>query len=79
MISEDKPEKKFIIARRFRRLRRKAMLTQADLGRHIELCRKAVSRIERSHVMLRLKSWRRFVEFEVKHNHPPVRWPKRWL
>jgi DNA-binding XRE family transcriptional regulator len=73
-----RPEQKADIARRFKRLRDRAMFTQADLARLIGVCRSTVNRIERRRVMLRIKSWRRFVEFEAKHRNPAVRMPTYW-
>lgn len=76
-MTDSKPQTKSI-TRRFRRLRRKAMLTQEGLGQHIGLHRTSVNRIERGHAMPRAETLRRFATLEAKHDQPRVHWPKHW-
>ena len=81
-----RPDKKFLIARRFKALRKKAPipLTQKTLGRIIGVCRQSICEIERGRVMLHQSTWERFLDLETKHRQARkvsqiVHWPKKFV
>lgn len=76
---ELRPDDKVVIAKRFRRLRRKSLLTQKLLASLIGVCRQSVSEIENRRVLPHDRTWERFRNLETKHNearsvHLPVHW-----
>ena len=76
---DTRPWEKTEIANRFKALRHKARLTQLELGYFIHIDRKSVCRIENLRTMPGPRTWRRFAEFESKHNQPKIELPKHWL
>lgn len=76
------PEAKADIAARFKALRRKAMLSQADLGNLIGICRQSVSKIENCRVWPHYTTSDRFSDLEVSHEQARrvrlPRFPKHW-
>jgi len=66
------------IARRFKRLRRRSLLTQRRLARLIGICRQAVSDIERQRVMPHFSTCDRFAALEAKHMQPRIKFPAHW-
>jgi len=78
MANDTRPEHKWEIRRRFRRLRKKVRLTQARLGSLIGLSQKAVSQIECRRVRPRPSTWRVFEEFESVRRQRRIRFPKIW-
>jgi DNA-binding XRE family transcriptional regulator len=75
---EFRPDDKFAVSERFKSLRRKAGLTQSDLGRLIGLCRQSVNEIENRRVMPHYTTWNLFCDFEAKHNQPQIELPVHW-
>jgi DNA-binding XRE family transcriptional regulator len=73
-----RPEDRAEIARRFRKLRRSAFLTQRALAGIISVCRQTVSEIEHRKVVPHDSTWDRFAALEAKHMQPPLRFPTRW-
>lgn len=61
------PEAKAAIAKRFKALRRKARMTQANLGDIIGICRQAVNEIENRRVYPHYTTIARFSDLEAKH------------
>lgn len=61
------PEAKTAIAKRFKALRRKANMTQAQLGDILDICRQAVNEIENSRVMPHYSTLDRFSDLEARH------------
>jgi len=70
------PEAKAEIARRFRDLRKKTLLTQTHLGLFIGLCRQSVNAIENRRVWPHYTTLERFADFEAKlpTNRVPTHW-----
>jgi DNA-binding XRE family transcriptional regulator len=58
---------RFAIAKRFKALRRKSVMSQDQLGRVIGICRQAVNRIENGHVTPHYTTFDRFCKLEAKH------------
>jgi len=75
---EFRPDHKFVVARRFKALRLKASISQSLLGEIIGICRQSVNEIENRRVMPHSSTWRKFWEFESRHNQPPMRLPVHW-
>jgi DNA-binding XRE family transcriptional regulator len=73
------PDPKSDVAIRFKTLRRKACLTQADLGHYIGVCRQTVNEIENCRVMANSMTLDSFCDLEAKHNQPPISSPEHWL
>lgn len=74
----DRPPQKREIAARFRALRRRALLSQSDLGRIISFCRQSVSEVESGRVMPHEATWRRFRALEAKHQQRKIILPTKW-
>jgi DNA-binding XRE family transcriptional regulator len=72
------PDHKFVVARRFKALRRKAHLSQSLLAEIINICRQSVSEIENRRVMPHQTTWDRFCDLEGKHKQPRMRLPTVW-
>jgi DNA-binding XRE family transcriptional regulator len=73
------PEARADIAARFKALRRKAILSQSNLGDLIGICRQSVSEIENSHVWPHYTTLDRFSDLEVNHEQARLpRFPKHW-
>jgi DNA-binding XRE family transcriptional regulator len=72
------PEARAAIAARFKGVRKKAKLSQAQLGDLIGLCRQSVNKIESCHVWPHYTTWDRFCDFEAKHNQPQIVLPAHW-
>jgi DNA-binding XRE family transcriptional regulator len=72
------PQAKAAIAKRFKRLRKKVLLTQAQLGIFIGLSRQSVSRIESCRAFPHFTTLNRFSEFESRHNQPRICLPRHW-
>ena len=64
---EIRPREKLDIAKRFRAFRRKSLMSQAQLGRVIAICRQAVNRIENGRVSPHYSTLERFRNLEVRH------------
>jgi len=75
---EFRPDHKFVVARRFKSLRRKAHLSQSVLGWLIDICRQSVNEIENRRVMPHQSTWDRFCDLEGKHKQPQMRLPTVW-
>jgi DNA-binding XRE family transcriptional regulator len=75
---EFRPDHKFVVARRFKALRRKAHLSQSVLGWLIDICRQSVNEIENRRVMPHQSTWDRFCDLEGKHKQPQMRLPTVW-
>ena len=75
---EYRPDHKFVVARRFKALRRKATLSQSLLGEIIGICRQSISEIETAKVMPHESTWDRFCDLEGKHKQPRMRLPTVW-
>jgi DNA-binding XRE family transcriptional regulator len=63
-----RPQDKFEVAKRFKALRRKANITQAQLGDILDICRQAVNEIENSRVMPHYSTVDRFSDLEARHD-----------
>jgi DNA-binding XRE family transcriptional regulator len=75
----DRPDDRRLVARRFRALRLRALLTQAHLGTILDLRRQSVNEIENCRVMPHAKSWDHFCALENRHRvNKTVRSPARW-
>jgi DNA-binding XRE family transcriptional regulator len=75
-----RPDQKFVIAKRFKALRRKAMLSQKELGKIIDRSRQTVNEIERRRVLAHKTTWDNFCDLEMKHKQAhTVRLPVHWL
>jgi len=73
------PRGKTAIAKRFKALRRRSLLSQSRLGEILGLCRQSVSEIECRRVLLHPSTWRRFQGLEAKHDRAQVvRLPRHW-
>ncbi len=72
------PQAKASIARRFKALRKKALLTQSDLGDLIGLCRQSVNKIENRRVWPHYTTWDKFREVESNRNLHRVCFPVNW-
>ena len=78
-IADTRPWERSEIADRFMPLRRKVPLTQRELGRHIRADRKTINRIEKLRTMPGPRTWKRFEEFETRHNeHGRIALPENW-
>ena len=66
------------IAQRFKVLRRKALLTQKQLGEIIRICRQSICEIESGQVVPHSTTWDRFCDLETKHNQPRIVIPTHW-
>ena len=66
-VESDKTDMPEPIAERFRALRRKAHITQAQLGDILDICRQAVNEIENSRVMPHYSTADRFSDLEARH------------
>ena len=68
------------IARRFKALRRKAGITQRQLGEIIGVSRSRINEIENRPTMPDLfTTWKRFTELEDRHRQArKIRWPLHW-
>lgn len=75
---EFKPDRKLVVARRFKALRRKALLTQLRLADLIEICRQSISEIENARVTLRQSTWDAFCDLEAKHDQHQMPLPVHW-
>ena len=75
---EFRPDHKFVVARRFKALRRKATLSQSLLGEIIGICRQSISEIETAKVMPHESTWARFSELEARHKQPKIRMHIDW-
>lgn len=75
---ESKPDDKFAVARRFKAMRQKALLSQSYLGSIMGVCRQSICEIENAHVMPHPSTWERFVDLETKHNQPRCVCPYFW-
>jgi DNA-binding XRE family transcriptional regulator len=64
---EIRPREKLDIAKRFRAFRRKSLMSQAQLGRVMEICRQAVNKIENGRVTPHYTTWDKFFNLEVRH------------
>jgi DNA-binding XRE family transcriptional regulator len=78
---DSRPDHKFAIARRFKTLRKKALLSQSFLARILGVCRQTVNQIERCRVMPHRKTWDNFFNLEAKHRqvrtvHLTMHWPE---
>ena len=62
------PQAKAAIAERFRALRKKAFMSQSDLGDALGICRQSVNAIENCHVWPHFTTMERFFDLEAKHN-----------
>lgn len=62
------PSAKAAIAKRFRTLRKKALLSQADLGEVLGICRQSVSAIENCRVWPHFTTMDRFSDLEAKND-----------
>jgi len=75
-------EAKADIAARFKALRKKAILSQSDLGDLIGICRQSVSEIENCCVWPHYTTLDRFSDLEVNHEQARLvrlpRLPKHW-
>lgn len=58
---------KVAVANRFKAFRRKSLMSQAQLGFVIEICRQAVNRIENGRVMPHYSTLERFRNLEARH------------
>jgi DNA-binding XRE family transcriptional regulator len=73
------PEAKAAIAKRFKALRRKARMTQAQLGDIIEICRQAVNEIENRRVYPHYTTIDRFSVLEARHEQAArITLPLHW-
>jgi DNA-binding XRE family transcriptional regulator len=77
--SDERPKYQSLIARRFMRLRRTALLTQSRLGELIRLCRQSVNEIENRRVTPYRGTWARFRELERKHQQRAIVFPRHWF
>jgi hypothetical protein len=77
-VIDTRPQHRWIIGQRFRRLRKKICLTQKHLGEFIGLCRQQVSKVECCRVRLHPRSWERFRELEWRHRQPKINLSTRW-
>ena len=73
-----RPDDKAEIARRFKALRRRAHMTQLQLGDIIGICRQAVSDIENKRTLPHRTTWRRFAALEARHKQPRIKLPVHW-
>jgi DNA-binding XRE family transcriptional regulator len=78
---DSRPDHKFVIAKRFKALRRKALLSQSFLASIIGVCRQTVNQIERRRVKPHRSTWDNFCNLEAKHRqarsvHLTVHWPE---
>jgi DNA-binding XRE family transcriptional regulator len=73
-----RPDDRAEIARRFKALRRRSLLTQRYLAGLIGVCRQAVSDIERQQVMPHRTTWDQFAALEAKHKLFRVKLPVHW-
>ena len=62
------PEAKAAIAKRFRTLREKALLSQSDLGEALGICRQSVNAIENCRVWPHFTTMDRFSDLEAKND-----------
>lgn len=75
-----RPDYKAEIARRFKKLRRRARMTQATSGDIIGICRQAVKEIENRRVMPHYTTLSQFSDLEARHEDrkavltPVLRW-----
>jgi DNA-binding XRE family transcriptional regulator len=76
---EPRPDDRFVIAKRFKALRRKAHLSQLRLAEIIGVCRQSVNEVENCRVLLHYSTWENFHNLESKHRlGQEVRLPVRW-
>jgi DNA-binding XRE family transcriptional regulator len=73
-----RPDDRTEIARRFKRLRRRSLLTQRWLAGLIGICRQAVSEIENKRTLPHYATWERFAALEAKHLQPRLKLPVHW-
>ena len=73
-----RPQDKAEIARRFKALRRRAVLTQSWLANYIGVSRQAVSEIENKRTLPHYTTWGRFATLEATHKQPRLTLPVRW-
>jgi DNA-binding XRE family transcriptional regulator len=64
---ELRPRAKSAIAKRFKTFRQRSLMSQAQLGHVIEICRQAVNRIENGRAMPHYTTLERFRNLEVRH------------
>jgi DNA-binding XRE family transcriptional regulator len=62
-----RPEYKAAVAERFKALRRRARITQAQLGDILGICRQSVNEIENSRVMPQYSTLDKFTQLEARH------------
>jgi hypothetical protein len=77
-VVDTRPQHRWIIGQRFRRLRKKIRLTQKHLGEFIGLCRQQVSKVECCRVRLHPRSWNRFEVLERAHRQSKRKLPTHW-
>jgi DNA-binding XRE family transcriptional regulator len=80
---DSRPDQKIAIARRFKALRRKALLSQSFLACIIGVCRQTVNKIEGRRVMPHRRTWDNFCNLETKHTqartvHLTVHWQEKF-
>ena len=75
---DSRPWNRSEIRRRFKRLRRTALLTQKHLSDIIEVCRQSISEIENGRVTPNPNTWAQFQKLEKKYRQPPLVLPNRW-
>jgi DNA-binding XRE family transcriptional regulator len=73
-----RPNNNAEISIRFKKLRRRAFLTQRVLAGMIGVCRQTVSEIEHRKVMPHDATWDRFAALEAKHMQPWIVLPAHW-
>ena len=73
-----KPDGKAEIARRFKALRRRSLLTQRQLAGLIGICRQAVSDVENKRTVPHFTTWDRFAALEAKHELARIELPVHW-
>jgi len=73
-----RPDDKADIVRRFKKLRRRAFLTQRGLAELIGTCRQAVSEIENKRTIPHFTTWDKFAALEARHMQPRLKLPVHW-
>ncbi len=62
-----KPRDKFAVAKSFKALRQRSLMSQAGLAGVIGLCRQSVNKIENGHVTPHYTTLQKFRNLEAKH------------